>query len=130
VAPTKNAYTVALFASACLRIAAVTGSSVPHAAAQDRLSWLRASSIRGGWAYPFDVQTRTFHYPRTTPNVICTAFAARAFLDAAGLGGDEEALSIAGDAARFAVRELLVHKGGRSWFRYLPDEDEDRKSVV
>ncbi|MDQ4097636.1 MAG: hypothetical protein M3144_07195 [Actinomycetota bacterium] len=124
VPPTKSAYTVALFASASLRIARMTGSSAARDAARRRLAWLRASSIRGGWAYPFDVQTRTFHYARTTPNIVCTAFAARAFLDAAQMAGDEQALGVAGDAARFAVRELLVHRGGRSWFRYLSTEDE------
>lgn len=124
VPPTKNPYTVAHFASACLRVAQATGSDAAWAAARRRLAWLGATRIRGGWAYPFDVQTRTFHYPRTTPNVVCTAFAARAFLDAAELTGDEDALAVAGDAARFMVRELLEHRGGKAWFRYLPDQDD------
>ena len=124
IPPTRNAYTSAHFASACLRIARATESDGARQAAYERLQWLERVQMVGGWAYPFDVQTRTFHYPATTPNVICTAFGANAFLDAAELEGDERALSIAGRAARFVVRELLVLRGHRCWFRYLPDRDE------
>jgi len=124
VPPTKSPYTVALFASAGVRIADATGSRAARDAVRKRLAWLRATSVRGGWAYPFDVQTRTFHYRKTTPNVVCTAFAARAFLDAAERTGDEEALEVAGAAARFATRELLEQRAGKCWFRYLPAEDD------
>ena len=36
---------------------------------------------RAGWGYHFDVQTRVFFYPRTTPNTIATAFAGLALLE-------------------------------------------------
>lgn len=123
VPPTKSPYTVGLLASAGLRIADATGCRKSEDAARERLAWLRATRIGGGWAYPFDVQTRTFHYRRTTPNVVCTAFAARAFLDAAERQGDEHALAVAGEAATFVVRELLDRRAGQCWFRYLPTED-------
>ncbi len=34
----------------------------------------------GGWGYPFAWQSRAFYAPRGTSNLICTAFAAKAFL--------------------------------------------------
>jgi polysaccharide biosynthesis protein VpsJ len=123
VPTTRNAYAAGHFASANLIMAALTGTSEPREAADDHLGWLRSVSIRGGWAYPFDVQTRTFHYLRTTPNVICTVFAANAFLDAADREGDDAALRTATDAAEFMVRELLTGAGGERYFKYLPDED-------
>ena len=36
-------------------------------------------TAQGGWGYPFDWQSRAFYAPRGTPNLICTAFAARAY---------------------------------------------------
>ena len=124
IPPTRSPYASAQLASACLRIAGATGAPEAEAAARRRLRWLARVRIRGGWAYPFDVQTRTFHYLRSTPNVVCTAFAANAFLDAAELRGDDEALAVAGEACRFAVQELLARREGVCWFRYLPVRDE------
>ncbi|HEX2274724.1 MAG TPA: hypothetical protein VHG90_12695, partial [Acidimicrobiales bacterium] len=83
VAPTKSAYTVAHFARACLLVSRLSSSQSAARAAESRLRWLRHNRVGGGWAYPFDVQTRTFHYSRATPNVVCTVFAANALLDAA-----------------------------------------------
>jgi hypothetical protein len=120
----RSSYASALFASAGVRIARATGSREAERAAGRRLRWLAENRIRGGWAYPFDVQTRTFHYSARTPNVVCTVFAANAFLDAAELMGSEEALEVASDAAGFVVRELLTGDGDRWWFRYLPDADD------
>lgn len=122
VPTTRNAYAAGHFASANLILARLTEGSQMREAAYDHLGWLRSVTIRGGWAYPFDVQTRTFHYLRTTPNVICTVFAANAFLDAAELEGDAAALGTATDAADFMVRELLTGDEGTRYFKYLPDE--------
>lgn len=123
VPTTRNAYAAGHFASANLIMAGLTGAPAPRDAAYGHLAWLRSVSIRGGWAYPFDVQTRTFHYLRTTPNVICTVFAANAFLDAAEMEGDDDALRTATDAAEFMIRELLTGAGGERYFKYLPDEE-------
>lgn len=122
VPTTRNAYAAGHFASANLIISGLTGAPEPRDAAYDHLKWLRTVSIRGGWAYPFDVQTRTFHYLQTTPNVICTVFAANAFLDAAEREGDDDALGTAVEAAEFMIRELLTGAGGRRYFKYLPGE--------
>ena len=66
IEPTLNPKAVALFAmgSGDLKLL-------------DLLEQLRTQD--GGWGYPFDWQSRAFFAPRGTPNLICTAFAARAF---------------------------------------------------
>jgi hypothetical protein len=80
------------------------------------LSWLKAARIDGGWAYPFDVQTKTHFYPRSVPNVVCTAFAAQAFLDS----GREDDIEVAREAATFCAQRLVVQDGGERWFGYHP----------
>lgn len=47
------------------------------------------------WGYHFDVQTRVFFYPRSTPNTIATAFAGHAFLDAYDRMGEARWLDVA-----------------------------------
>ena len=125
IPPTKSAYTVGHFASACLVIAELTGSAPALAGARRRLEWLRSVRVGGAWTYPFDVQTRTFHYSRATPNVVCTAFAANAFLDAAEGPDDgaDAALDVALDAARFARDELRVRRPEGTYFGYLPNDE-------
>lgn len=115
--PTKNSYAVAHFASAVVRLHGVD-------AARPRLDWLVANRVSGGWAYPFDVQTKTFHYSRRTPNVVCTVFAGNAFLDAVELAGDRDWLPVAVEAARFVATELSAQLRGRPYFTYLPDRPE------
>ncbi len=121
IPPTTSAYAVAHFARACLLIARQSSSGSAARAADARLRWLYANRTSGGWSYPFDVQTRTFHYSRTTPNVVCTAFAANALLDAAETGR-QDALAVATDAAGFVLTDLRVRRGGRTYFAYLPGD--------
>ncbi|MEX2459407.1 MAG: hypothetical protein WD770_10535, partial [Actinomycetota bacterium] len=122
VPPARNAYAEGLFASAGLRLWADGHGERLLEAAGECLAWLEAARIRGGWAYPFDVQTKTFFYPKSTPNVVSTAFAARAFTDAARLAGEAAGATMATEAARFCVDELLVGEAGRTWFGYLPGD--------
>ena len=122
VPPTRNAYADGLFASAGLRLWREGYGEAAREAAGECLAWLEGRRIRDGWAYPFDVQTRTFFYPKSTPNVVSTAFAARAFTDAARLAGEGASAAIAAGAARFCVDELLVRDRDRTWFGYLPGD--------
>jgi polysaccharide biosynthesis protein VpsJ len=122
IPPSRNAYADGLFASAALWLARAGLGDGLRAAAADCLAALEATSIRGGWTYPFDVQTKTFFYPRSTPNVVSTAFAARAFADAARIASEPAAAATAERAARFCVQELLVEEGDRTWFGYLPGD--------
>jgi hypothetical protein len=82
--------------------------------------------VGGGWAYPFDVQTRTYHYAATVPNVVCTTFAAEALLDAFEQWPDrpDRDLALAEHAARFAVRALFATVDGQPRFGYLPGHTE------
>lgn len=122
IVPTKSAYTVAHFARACLLISRLSACDSAARAAESRLWWLRHNRVGDGWSYPFDVQTRTLHYSRSTPNIVCTAFAANAFLDAAEAGRDD-GLAVGTAAARFVLRELRVHRPKRAYFGYLPGDE-------
>lgn len=124
IAPTRNAYGEGLFASARLLLWRLLDDAVHRAHAEEGLRWLEGARVAGGWTYPFDVQTKTFFYPRTTPNVVSTAFAANAFLDAAEATGEERWLDTALAAARMVARDLWVEERGSAWFAYLPVEDK------
>ena len=122
VPPTKSAYTVAHFARACLLMSRLSSPEPTKHEARARLQWLADNRVGGGWSYPFDVQTRTFHYSRTTPNVVCTVFAANAFLDAAEAGLDD-GLAVGVQAARFVLAKLRVRRWSRTYFGYLPGDE-------
>jgi hypothetical protein len=122
IGPTKSAYTVAHFARACLLVSRLSCSDTAARAADNRLRWLRRGRVGDGWSYPFDVQTRTLHYSWNTPNIVCTAFAANAFLDAAEAGRDD-ALEVGAAAARFVLRELRVRRRTGTYFGYLPGDE-------
>jgi hypothetical protein len=75
------------------------------------------------WGYHFDVQTRVFFYPRTTPNTIATAFAGLGLLDAYELAGAEEALELAIGAGEFFLRHVPQTRGeAGAHFGYLPGD--------
>ncbi len=71
-----------------------------------------------GWGYDFDVQTRWGFYRHGEPNAIVTAFTAHALLDLAALEGDEAHAALAHETLDFALSELLVERGGDSFFAY------------
>jgi hypothetical protein len=126
IAPAWNAKAIALVASAYTRLAA-TGDDTAAAPARRWLSWLvdEGSTEAGlGWGYHFDVQTRFFSYPRGTPNVIATSFAANALLDGSELLGDERWGEAAVRACDFLRDRLLEEDRGHVYFRYLPAERE------
>ncbi len=99
--------------------------------AQDKLRWciegLWASRCAGFsepcWGYHFDVQTRVFFYPRTSPNTIATAFAGLGLLDAYELGGNQRGLEAARDVGEFFVRNVpQTDAGDGAYFGYLPGD--------
>jgi hypothetical protein len=119
--PTRNAYAVGQLASAAIHMAAAgRATTTLRASIDERLEWLRATRVDGGWTYPFEVQTKTNHYAASLPNVISTVFAGRAFLDAFSLLHDDSALPVAADAAAFMRRELWSARG--SYFGYHAGE--------
>lgn len=122
IAPSRNAYGEGLFASARLTLWQLLGDAMHRRRAEEGLAWLESARVEEGWGYPFDVQTKTFFYPKTDPNIVSTAFAANAFLDAAEATGDDRWLDAAVRAARMIRRDFWVERAGRCWFAYLPGE--------
>jgi len=72
----------------------------------------------GGWGYPFDWQSRAFFAPRGTPNLICTAFAARAFRE---LGRTCD--------IGFIEKHLLRECNGERWITYIGGSDTQVHNV-
>jgi hypothetical protein len=126
IMPTRNVYAVAHFASAAVQmIGRRESDDAGTDALGSRLAWLRRQQHEsGGWPYPFDVQTKTYYYDRSTPNVVCTTFAANAFLDAAEAGLAPDGVDVAIRAARFALEHLWVDNGDSPYFGYLPGDRE------
>lgn len=123
IEPTRNAYASACFARAALRLRRVTGDDRFAQLARALLASLVEDRVRGGWSYPFTVQTKNLFYDRSTPNVVSTALGAWAFVEAYEALDDERYLAIAQEAARFLISEFLVSGSGPSWFGYIPRND-------
>lgn len=72
-----------------------------------RLALLRSDEFTEAcWGYPFDWQSRVFFAPRGTPNVVCTVFAAHAYLDWYERTGSEFVLNMAASSCRFLLDRL------------------------
>jgi hypothetical protein len=75
------------------------------------------------WGYQFDVETRVFFYPATTPNTIATAFAGLALLDAHATLGDPALLVEATEVGEFFLRHVpQTDDPPGAFFGYLPDD--------
>ena len=83
----------------------------------DRLLELRVPGYEEPcWGYHFDVETRFFFYPRTTPNTIATAFAGQALLDAHELTGRADLLELATGVGEFFIERVGVAGGVIGYF--------------
>lgn len=58
------------------------------------------------WSYHFDLETRVFFYPKTTPNTIATAFAGQGLIDAYDVTGDARLLDLASRAGDFFLEHV------------------------
>ena len=87
-----------------------------------KLGELRSSSYKEAcWGYNFDWQSRAFYAPRGTPNVVCTVFAAQAYLDWYEATGDELAFEMACSSCRFLLDRInRTHNGNAFCFSYTP----------
>lgn len=75
------------------------------------------------WGYNFDWQSRAFFAPRGTPNVVCTVFAAHAFLDWFEQSGSAQALAIAESSCRFLLDRIHQSQDADGiCFSYTPDD--------
>src|SRR6188474_2879036 len=129
VPPQKNAKGIALFTLAALAEYRRTRS--PEAEQQTRtlleqLVSLQIHTARGvAWGYNFDWQSRVFFAPRGTPTIVPTAFAARAFVEAARAFGDDSYLETARSVCQFIVRDLprSVESSTEICFSYTPHSE-------
>ena len=125
----RNAKGIALFALA--QLATYRRSKTEETALQARnlLSMLLSMRVEGcsgaAWGYNFDWQSRNFFAPRGTPTIVPTAFAARAFIEAAYEFNDDEYLSIARSICDFILRDLprTVDTATELCFSYAPDSN-------
>lgn len=105
----ENANTIAHALAAYARIGDDLGIDCRGRAewAIERLEALRCAGFEEPcWSYHFDVETRFFFYSAQTPNVIATAFAAHALLDAADRFGSERARALGAGTAAFFLRRI------------------------
>jgi hypothetical protein len=102
-----------VFGSVGMRAHRLTGEARPRELGLRALELLDADRAAGprAWGYPWDMQTRWSFYPAGTPNVVVTAFAVGALLEA-------DRADRARDAARWALDELWVEPEG--YFAYHP----------
>jgi hypothetical protein len=115
---------LAVFAQADLRLAAVTGDEEHLASAGQALELLAADRSAGdeAWGYPWDMQTRWSYYPKGSPNVVATVFAALSLSEGARSLSEARHEERARKAAEWVQRELFVddlgiyayHPGSRS----------------
>jgi hypothetical protein len=104
-----------VFGSVGLRAHRLGGEARAHELGVRALGLLDADRAAGprAWGYPWDMQTRWSFYPAGTPNVVATAFAAGALLEAG-----EAYAARARDAVAWALEELWVEPEG--YFGYHP----------
>lgn len=111
---------LALFASAGLRINALTGDERARQLALEALEILAADQQAGpsAWAYHWDVQTRWSFYPAGSPSVVNSSFAIAALLEAERDSGRTDLGDHARRAARWIVDNLWIEPEG--FFAYHP----------
>jgi len=109
-----------IFGSVGLRVHRLNGDPAALALALDALETLAADRTAGNraWGYHWDMQTRWSFYPAGSPNVVVTAFAASALLEAERDAGRTDLGDRAREAARWALEELWVERD--SYFAYHP----------
>jgi len=75
------------------------------------------------WGYNFDWKSRAFFAPRGTPNVVCTVFAAHAYLDWYEKTGSDSALEVARSSCSFLLDRInrsQPSSGAGHCFSYTP----------
>jgi hypothetical protein len=118
---TQNPKGLGLFLSSFLKLAKV-GIGVQEGYAEqmiERLIELRSTNRDYWcWGYNFPWQTRGVLVPRWTPNLVCTAFAANALMDAYDQGHGERCFVMAKSAADYIRDVLFWDEGDRAGFSY------------
>ncbi len=122
----RNSKGVALFALAALANYRRTKTAEAELEARNLLRDLQSLQLDSGqgaaWGYNFDWQSRVFFAPRGTPTIVPTAFAARAFIEAAHAFHDDDYLDVAHSVCDFILRDLprSVETNTEVCFSYTP----------
>ena len=122
----RNSKGVALFTLAALANYRRTKTAEAELEARNLLRDLQSLSLDGGqgtaWGYNFDWQSRVFFAPRGTPTIVPTAFAARAFVEAAHVFREDTFLEVAHSVCNFILRQLprSVETSTEVCFSYTP----------
>jgi hypothetical protein len=125
----RNAKGIALFALAQLATCRRVNTEEAELQARELLSILLSMKVEGSsgiaWGYNFDWQSRNFFAPQGTPTIVPTAFAARAFIEAARAFKDDEYLNTARRVCDFILRDLprTVETETEVCFSYAPDSN-------
>lgn len=125
----RNAKGIALFALAQLATYRRSKSAEAELQTRNLLAMLLSMKTEGpsgaAWGYNFDWQSRNFFAPRGTPTVVPTAFAARAFIEAAREFDDNEYLNTARSVCDFILHDLprTVDTDTALCFSYAPNTD-------
>ena len=123
----RNAKGIALFALAQVanhrRVRSEESAQQAHEFLSALLS-MRADGYSGAaWGYNFDWQSRNFFAQRNTPTIVPTAFAARAFIEAAMQFQSDEYLQTAHSVCDFILNDLprTVDNDTEVCFSYAPN---------
>ncbi|MBA3513729.1 MAG: hypothetical protein H0T77_05065 [Pyrinomonadaceae bacterium] len=127
VTASRNSKGMALFALAALANYRRTKTNETEKEARQLLNDLLSMRLEGwsgaAWGYNFDWQSRVFFAPQGTPTIVPTAFAARAFIEAAQTFDDETFLKIARSTCDFILQDLRRSEETPTevCFSYSPD---------
>ena len=125
----RNAKGIALFALAQIAHYRRTQTEESRNQAQDFMSALLSMSVNdysgAAWGYNFDWQSRNFYARRNTPTIVPTAFAARAFIEAAIAFQRDDYLQVARSVCDFILKDLprTVDSETELCFSYAPNSD-------
>jgi hypothetical protein len=104
---------LALFGQTALRLDMLGADPSVLEWGRQALALLASDDSAGAaWGYPFDVQTRWSFYPAGAPNVIATAFAARALSEAGRQLEEERFQRRACEAARWTLERVFDPRTG------------------
>jgi hypothetical protein len=130
---TQNPKGIALFLSALLRspkLAIGQREDLVGLLTQKLVALRSPGSPYWCWGYSFPWQTRTILVPRWAPNLVCTQFAACAFLDLYEQRQDPQFLNIALSAAEYILNELYWSEDGAvAGFSYPIPSMRDQNQV-
>ena len=106
----RNSKGISLFALAAVANYRSFKTNEAEKEARQLLKDLLSMRLEGwsgaAWGYNFDWQSRMFFAPRSAPTIVPTAFAARAFIEAAQAFDDETYLKTARSACDFILQDL------------------------